>query len=216
MCLIGCSVSPKQGDIKYNHIIVPTPSPENRELRLSDVANRVEFVELETTDSSILVKADLIAINEKLIVVKDKFGDKISVFNRSGKHKCNLQEVSYKHIVSQVTDIRFTDIDNIAILVAEHERSLLFEFDIRGNLLDSIYLSKAFHFDYTKSGNIILYHTPPFHKYNHFNLFSILSNKYQLEDRYINSTFSKDVDNIMLSNNYQISGGCQWKKMHLS
>ncbi len=27
------------------------------------------------------------------IVVKDKFGDKISVFDWSGKYKCNLQEV---------------------------------------------------------------------------------------------------------------------------
>lgn len=206
MYLFGCNESQKQIEVKYDHIIVPTPSPDNKQPCLSDVANRVEFVELETTDSSMLVKVDMIAINEKFIVVKDRLGDKISVFNRSGKHKFNLQEISFKHIVSRVTDIRFTNIDDIAILLAEHERSLLLEFDSRGNLKDSMYLTKAFHFDFTDSGIIILYHAPPFHEYNQFNLFSMLSNTYQIADRYINSTFSKDVDNIMFCNNYKISG----------
>jgi hypothetical protein len=75
-------------EIRTDSIRVAYNQPEEYEIRLSDLADSIEYVALETTENSLVKLLNNITVTDKHILIKDGCG--FLLFSREGKFVCRI------------------------------------------------------------------------------------------------------------------------------
>lgn len=200
LSISGCVAPDSQNSWRTETIIIPDIIQSSEEFCLSRSFTEVNLIELETNDSSMIVGVDRIAISKKRILILDKLGSRILVFDKSGEHLFNIS-FPEGDFIQGIINLSLTQNDQITLTKVNDYNSELYRFDKNGKNLNKIELLKNIHSIVTAKDFVISYHSPPFHQSNKNFLFSTSTSGHKL-DRFVTYSLKKNVDQILFYNFY--------------
>ena len=135
LCLSACNQKSIQEDVLITldtHIAIKT----KKEIRLSEIAESIEYVKLETTPESLISNGTFL-VGEKYIVYCNRNPAKVILFNREGKYIREIGTVGKGPGEFMYPIYMELDSDENRLLVESYEprSNKLFEFNIQGELL---------------------------------------------------------------------------------
>ncbi|MCR8667544.1 6-bladed beta-propeller [Aestuariibaculum sp. M13] len=187
LIICSCQNSEFKDDLKTIEFNYNMPD-EN--LKISDICNQITYVELETSDLSLVGNVTKIVASEDYIIILDKTG-KLVVFNSNGKF---LNIINHQgrgpNEYTEITDFSFLEEDGlIAIYSRVNDRSV-YLYSLDGKYVDDFKIKYESENLYNFNNNFIFYNSHFFRNQSNYYSLNITSR----QGKHINQLMRKELE----------------------
>ena len=131
--LLGCNERNKETE--YGRIDLESGFSQKSFYLLSEVAEEVEYVFLETNDSGLLAEIHRIEYNPPNFFIMDRFKKSILIFNETGKYVNKISALGQGP--HEYTEIYNFDVFDNTVYILDYDLKKIFIYDVSGKFINS-------------------------------------------------------------------------------